>query len=87
MELQILRSWFFGVAETLETGCWIIQAIGLVAVFVGLIRAGVNAVNDKHLERLKTSLLIASVGALAWLIATEIAAAVPGMPQLTLGSS
>jgi hypothetical protein len=59
-----------GLAQALGGAAGIIQAIGLVAVFGGLIGAAVSALAGRELSGVKTSLVIAAVGGLAWLIAT-----------------
>jgi hypothetical protein len=45
------------------------------AVFGGLIGAAVSALSERHLAGVKTSLVIAAIGGLAWLIATAFFAA------------
>jgi hypothetical protein len=64
-----------GLAQALGTAAGIIQTIGLVAVFGGLIGAAVSALSERHLAGVKTSLVIAAIGGLAWLIATSFFAA------------
>jgi hypothetical protein len=64
-----------GLAQALGTAAGIIQAIGLIAVFGGLIGAAVSALSERHLAKVKTSLVIASIGGLAWLIVTAFFAA------------
>jgi hypothetical protein len=64
-----------GLAQALGTAVGIIQSIGLVAVFGGLIGAAVSALSERHLSGVKTSLVIAAIGGLAWLIATAFFAA------------
>jgi hypothetical protein len=59
-----------GLAQALGGAAGIIQSIGLVAVFGGLIGAAVSALSGRELSGVKTSLVIAAVGGLAWLIAT-----------------
>jgi hypothetical protein len=59
-----------GLAQALGGAAGIIQAIGLVAVFGGLIGAAVSALSGRELSGVKTSLVIAAIGGLAWLIAT-----------------
>lgn len=59
-----------GLAQALGGAAGIIQAIGLIAVFGGLIGAAVSALSGRELSGVKTSLVIAAVGGLAWLIAT-----------------
>jgi hypothetical protein len=64
-----------GLNQALGTAGGIIQAIALVAVFGGIIGAVVSALSEKHLAGVKTSLVIAAIGGLAWLIATAFFAA------------
>ena len=59
-----------GLAQALGGAAGILQGIGLVAVFGGLIGAAVSALAGRELSGVKTSLVIAAVGGLAWLIAT-----------------
>jgi hypothetical protein len=46
----------------------ILNAFGLVFVFAGLIGAAVSAYQDRHVGGVKTSLVIAGIGGLAWTI-------------------
>jgi hypothetical protein len=64
-----------GLAQALGGAAGIIQAIGLVAVFGGLIGAAVAALSGRELSGVKTSLVIAAIGGMAWLIATAFFAA------------
>lgn len=75
--LSVLKSPLLatGLAQALGSAAGIIQAIGLVAVFGGLIGAAVSALAGRELSGVKTSLVIAAVGGLAWLIATAFFAA------------
>lgn len=63
------------LGQALGTAAGIIQNIGLVAVFGGLIGAAVSALSERHLSGVKTSLVIAAIGGLAWLIAIAFFAA------------
>jgi hypothetical protein len=63
------------LGQALGTAAGIIQTIGLVAVFGGLIGAAVAALSERHLSGVKTSLVIAAIGGLAWLIAMAFFAA------------
>jgi hypothetical protein len=71
-----------GLAQALGSAAGIIQGIGLVSVFGGLIGAAVSALSEKHLSGVKTSLVIAAVGGLAWLIATAFFAAGGAIPNI-----
>jgi hypothetical protein len=71
-----------GLAQALGAAAGIIQGIGLVSVFGGLIGAAVSALSEKHLAGVKTSLVIAAVGGLAWLIATAFFAAGGAIPNI-----
>src|SRR5215831_14718891 len=71
-----------GLAQALGAAAGIIQGIGLVSVFGGLIGAAVSALSEKHLSGVKTSLIIAAVGGLAWLIATAFFAAGGAIPNI-----
>jgi hypothetical protein len=64
-----------GLAQALGAAAGIIQGVGLVAVFGGLIGAAISALSERHLSGVKTSLVIAAVGGLAWLLATAFFAA------------
>lgn len=86
MGFSIYRFAFFaaGLAQALGTAGGIIQAIGLIAVFGGLIGAAVSALSEKHLAGVKTSLVIAAIGGLAWLIATAFFTAGGAPTNITL---
>jgi hypothetical protein len=58
-----------GLAQALGGAAGIIQAIGLVAVFGGLIGAAVAALSGRELSGVKVSIVIAAIGGLAWFIA------------------
>jgi hypothetical protein len=73
-----------GLAQALGTAGGIIQGIGLIAVFGGLISAAVSALSERHLAGVKTSLVIAAIGGLAWLIATAFFAAGGANVNITL---
>ncbi len=64
-----------GLAQALGGAAGIINAFGLVAVFGGLIGACVSAMGERHVGGVKTSLVIAAVGGLAWVIAQAMFAA------------
>jgi hypothetical protein len=64
-----------GLAPALGSAAGIIQAIGIIAVFGGVIGAVVSALSEKHLAGVKTCLVIAAIGGLAWLIVTAFFAA------------
>ena len=64
-----------GLSAALGTAAGVIQAIGLVAVFGGLMGAAVSALAQQHLSGVKLSLVVAAIGGLAWLIATAFFAA------------
>ena len=64
-----------GLAQALGSAAGIIQGVGLVAVFGGLIGAAISALSERHLAGIKTSLVIAAVGGLAWLLASAFFAA------------
>jgi hypothetical protein len=52
--------------------------------FSGLIGAAVSALSERHLAGVKTSLVIAAIGGLAWLIATAFFAAGGAATNITL---
>jgi len=58
------------------------SAPSLPRCFDGLIGATVSALSEKHLSGVKTSLMIAAVGGLAWLIATAFFAAGGAIPNI-----
>jgi len=64
-----------GLAQALGMAAGIINAFGLVAVFGGLIGACISALSERHVGGVKTSLVIAAVGGLAWVIAQAMFAA------------
>ena len=72
-----------GLNQALGAAGGIIQAIALVAVFGGIIGAVVSALREKHLAGVKTSLVIAAIGGLAWLIATSFFASSTKSPSWT----
>jgi hypothetical protein len=86
MSFNIFRVYLMaaGLAQALGTAGGIIQAIGLIAVFGGIIGAVVSALSEKHLAGVKTSLVIAAIGGLAWLIATAFFAAGGAQTNITL---
>ena len=62
-----------GLSQGSGSAGGIIQSTG--AVFGGLIGAAVSALSERHLAGVKTSLVIAAIGGLAWLFATAFFAA------------
>jgi hypothetical protein len=83
---QLGTAFFFaaGLAQALGTAAGIINAFGLVAVFGGLIGACISALSERHVGGVKTSLVIAAVGGLAWVIAQAMFAAGGTQPNLQL---
>ena len=75
-----------GLAQALGMAAGIINAFGLVAVFGGLIGACISALSERHVGGVKTSLVIAAVGGLAWVIAQAMFAA-GGTPTQSATSS
>ena len=73
-----------GLAQALGTAAGIINAFGVVAVFGGLIGACISALSERHVGGVKTSLVIAAVGGLAWVIAQAMFAAGGPQPNLQL---
>ena len=72
-----------GLSQASGSVCGVSQAIG--TVFGGLIGAAVNdALCEKHLAEVETSVVIAAIGGLAWLIATAFLAAGGAATYLTL---
>ena len=59
ISLSLLRNPLLaaGLAQALGSAAGIIQTIGLVAVFAGLIGAAVSALSERHLSGVKTSLV------------------------------
>jgi hypothetical protein len=74
-----------GLNAALGNAAAVIQAIGLVAVFGGLIGACVAALSERGLAGVKTSLVIAAIGGLAWLIAQAMFAAGGNAPVIQMG--
>ena len=62
-----------GVSQASGSACGFIRSTG--AAFGGLIGAAMSALSEGHLAGFKTSLVIAAIGGLAWLIATAFFAA------------
>ena len=58
------------LAQGLGSAAGTISAISMVAVFGGLVGAAVSGLSERHIGGIKTSLVIAAVGALAWLVTT-----------------
>ena len=71
-----------GLSQASGSAGGIIQSTG--AVFGGLIGAAVTALSERHLAGVKTSLVIAAIGGLAWLIATAFFAAGGATTNVTL---
>jgi hypothetical protein len=71
-----------GLSEAAGSAGGTIQSTG--AVFGGLIGAAVSALSEKHLAGVKTSLVIAAIGGLAWLNATAFLAAEGATTDVTL---
>ena len=72
-----------GLAQALGMAAGIINAFGLVAVFGGLIGACISALSERHVGGVKTSLVIAAVGGLAWVIAQAMFAAGGNIVNIT----
>lgn len=81
-KLSVIPMFAAGLAQALGGAAGIIQGIGLVAVFAGLIGAALSALSERHLSGVKTSLVIAAIGGLAWLIATAFFAAGGANPNI-----
>lgn len=64
-----------GLGQALGAAAGILQNIGLVAVFGGIISAIISALSERHVGTILISLVIAAVGGLSWLIATAMFAA------------
>ena len=71
-----------GLSQASGSACGFIQSTG--AAFGGLIGAAVSALSERHLAGVKTSLVIAAIGGLAWLIATAFFAAGGTATNITL---
>jgi hypothetical protein len=71
-----------GVSQASGSACGFIQSTG--AAFGGLIGAAVSALSERHLAGVKTSLVIAAIGGLAWPIATAFFAAGGAATNITL---
>jgi hypothetical protein len=84
-----LLAWLFmaqatGLAQGLGQVAGIINGFGMIAVFGGLIGACVSALSERHVGGVKTSLVIAAVGGLAWVIAQALFAAGGQTANVTL---
>jgi heme/copper-type cytochrome/quinol oxidase subunit 3 len=66
---------FLALAQQLGTAAGIINAVGLVAMFGGLVGATIAALSERHVGGVKTSLIITAVGGLAFVIAQAMFAA------------
>ena len=66
---------FLALAQQLGAAAGIINAVGLVAMFGGLVGACIAALSERHVGGVKTSLIIAAVGGLAFVIAQAMFAA------------
>ena len=76
-----------GLGQALGSAGGVINGIGLVAVFGGLIGAAINGLGERNMGGMKTSLVISAVGALAWLIAQAMFAAGGNAPNITLNAN
>jgi hypothetical protein len=72
------------LAGALGQGAGILNGVGLFAVFGGLISATVSALSEKHIGGVKTSLIIAVIGGLAWVIAQAVFAAGGNAPNIQM---
>lgn len=64
-----------GLAQALGGLAGVLNAVGLVAVFGGVIGATISALSERHVGGIKTSIVIAGVGAMAWTLAQALFAA------------
>jgi hypothetical protein len=62
----------------------VINAVGLVVVFAGLIGTAVSALGERNVAGIKTSLAISAVGGCAWLLAQAMFAAGGAAPNVTM---
>ena len=76
-----------GLLPALGGVAGVINAIALVVVFGALIGAIVSAHGERNVGGIKTSLTIAGVAALAWLIAQGMFAAGGNAPNITLSNA
>jgi hypothetical protein len=74
-----------GLVQALGNAAAIINAIAMVAVFGGLVSAAVMALSERGLAGVKTALVIAAIGALAWLICTAFFQAGGTAPNVQMG--
>ena len=59
---------FLGLVQQLGNAAGIINDVALVAVFGGLVGAAISAMSERHIGGVKTSLVIAAVGGLAFVL-------------------
>ncbi len=64
-----------GLVQSLGQAAGIINNVGLVVMFAGLMGAAVSALSERHIGGVKTSLAIAAVGGLAFILCQTFFAA------------
>ena len=79
-ELQLLAA--LGGALGITAG--VINAVALVAVFGSLVGAIISAMGERNTGGIKTSLVIAAVGGVAWLLAQAMFAAGGAAPNVQM---
>ena len=79
-ELQFLAA--LGGALGITAG--VINAVALVAVFGSLVGAIISALGERNTGGIKTSLVIAAVGGVAWLLAQAMFAAGGAAPNVQM---
>lgn len=79
-ELQLLAA--LGNALGITAG--VINAVALVAVFGSLVGAIISAMGERNTGGIKTSLVIAAVGGVAWLLAQAMFAAGGAAPNVQM---
>ena len=76
-----------GLLPALGAVAGVINALALVVVFAALVGAAVNAFGERNVGGVKTSLMIAGFGALAWLLAQAMFAAGGNAPNIAMSNT
>ncbi len=74
-----------GLMQALSNAAGVINAIGFIAVFGGLIGAAIMALSERHIGGVKTAIVIALVAGLAFLIVGALFTAGGQNVNMTIG--
>jgi len=83
-ELQLLAALGNALGNALGITAGVINAVALVAVFGSLVGAIISAMGERNTGGIKTSLVIAAVGGVAWLLAQAMFAAGGAAPNVQM---